>query len=497
MPILDQELALSPGEDSRLTYLIDCHRCGKQFDSAQAAWCRCLAKERSLVCPHCADCFCNADSNFKLKFWTSAPPLLWERKLKNARRQLDAFTNPPPEHVRRPLVMVVDDDREICAIAVRLISEIRLGVIVATDGEEAIRLAHTYKPDVVLTDALMPKIDGREVCRTIKSDDALAATKVLIMSSVYTSSRIRREALTHFRADAFLVKPVSPAALREALARATATDLTLPPETPPASDDLPPSEPALMVAAQSGPDLMLSIAAAGVVTSPTETIVPISVADDPPITKTIENPSTTPSRRMNVDDLIRLHHAGVDVALIQEMRAYGYELTIDDMIELRRAGVSADFLRRMSAASDAQLSPDELRILARAAAVTDDDHAARLLILGFAPSDVGRLIAGGVDSAMVEELQSLGLMSLTATELVRLKASGVAASFVADLRLLGLDTPGVAELIMLVGAGVTSETVRELESLNVDIRGVADLLRLQSSGVNGALLREMAAPRER
>ena len=43
------------GEEPRTTYLIDCHRCGKQFDSAHAAWCRCLVKERSLVCPHCGE----------------------------------------------------------------------------------------------------------------------------------------------------------------------------------------------------------------------------------------------------------------------------------------------------------------------------------------------------------------------------------------------------------------------------------------------------------
>src|SRR5947209_15707141 len=59
----------------------------------------------------------------------------------------------------------------------------------------------------------MPKMDGRELCRLVKSDPQLAGTRVVVMSSVYTSGRFKREALSHFKADDYLAKPVDANAL--------------------------------------------------------------------------------------------------------------------------------------------------------------------------------------------------------------------------------------------------------------------------------------------
>ena len=484
MTIADSTYSSYSSDEPRTTYLIDCHRCGQQYDSAHAAWCRCLVKERSFVCPHCGECFCRAVSDFKLKFWTSAPPFLWERKLKSARLQSEPFKNPALDEARRPLVMVVDDDREICAIAIRLINETRLGVIVATNGEEAIRLAREYKPDVVLTDALMPKIDGREVCRTIKSDETLAATKVVIMSSVYTSSRFRREALTQFKADDFLVKPVSPAALRDALERAVSDDVS---RVEPLREEPPLVDRALTLISEPIPDPMLSVASDEIVEAPpTDPIVPVSADDD-----TVEK-EVAPAR-IKVDDLIRLHHAGVDANLVRETHTCGYAFSIDELIELRRAGISAEFFRRMNAASDAPLSLDDLRMLAQSASLSDSEHAARLLILSFTPADVARLISSGVDSAMIEELHALGCTSFTVTEIVRLKSSGVTPLFVSNLRELGCIDFSAAELIVLAASGVRDDMLIALKSLGVQIGSTADLIRLQMSGIGDDVLREFAA----
>jgi len=70
--------------------------------------------------------------------------------------------NPRTEEAVRPLVLVVDDDRETRALAVHLVAGWGYGCIHAANGMDALVLARAYHPDLILTDALMPKMDGRD-----------------------------------------------------------------------------------------------------------------------------------------------------------------------------------------------------------------------------------------------------------------------------------------------------------------------------------------------
>src|SRR5947208_2288286 len=88
-------------------YVIDCHVCGVPFDALDAEWCRCIVKERSLLCRHCGQCFCRADLDYKRNVWTAAPEGLWDRKLRSARERATLQENPPIETIARPLVLVV------------------------------------------------------------------------------------------------------------------------------------------------------------------------------------------------------------------------------------------------------------------------------------------------------------------------------------------------------------------------------------------------------
>src|SRR5258708_338950 len=183
----DTVASLEGAHDHLPVYVVDCHACGVAFDAFSAQWCQCIVKERTLVCPSCQLCSCRADIEYKRNFWTAAPDALWERKQRTARAQLRLPDNPLPEQAPRPLVLVVDDDREIRALAVYLIGSLGFGCIHAGDGSDGLLLATAYKPDLILADALMPKMDGRELCRRVKSDLDLAGTKVVITSSVHTS----------------------------------------------------------------------------------------------------------------------------------------------------------------------------------------------------------------------------------------------------------------------------------------------------------------------
>ena len=78
-------------------------------------------------------------------------------------------------------------------------------------------MAKEYRPDVVLTDALMPRMDGREMCRRLKDDPRTGHAKIIVMTSLYKGQRYKSEALTEFGADAYLQKPLEAETLAKTL----------------------------------------------------------------------------------------------------------------------------------------------------------------------------------------------------------------------------------------------------------------------------------------
>lgn len=116
-----------------------------------------------------------------------------------------------PTVMPKPHVMIVDDD----PVAVRVITKV-LGdeatVCVATNGLEAVELARTANPDLVLLDAELPGLGGFDVCRRIKAMLELAHVPVMIV----TSHRDEAFELEGFDAGAsdFVTKPVNHQLLR-------------------------------------------------------------------------------------------------------------------------------------------------------------------------------------------------------------------------------------------------------------------------------------------
>lgn len=198
-------------------HFVKCFNCGNPFDAMDAALCSCINKSRTFVCPSCLTCFCAAPQTFKVQFWSNAPQELWRKRFD----KLEYDPTPPKEgeHLARPLVLLVEDEKDIRAVAALAIESLGYTMLVAKDGAEGLEMARKYKPDLVVTDALMPKMDGREMCRRIKSDPELADVKVLVISSVFTSIKYKTEAMRDFHADDFLPKPVELNTLRSILQR--------------------------------------------------------------------------------------------------------------------------------------------------------------------------------------------------------------------------------------------------------------------------------------
>ena len=103
----------------------------------------------------------------------------------------------------RPRVLVADDELGTLALMTDMLTYSGFDVTQARDGLEALVRAREAPPDLILLDVMMPGLDGREVCRRITSDPALAGVPVILHSSADEADVDWRAA----GAGAFLQKP--------------------------------------------------------------------------------------------------------------------------------------------------------------------------------------------------------------------------------------------------------------------------------------------------
>jgi PAS domain S-box-containing protein len=106
-------------------------------------------------------------------------------------------------------VLVVDDDESGRYLIATLMRGHGYDVIEAVDGEDALHQARSISVDVVVTDILMPKMDGYQLCREWKSDPELSQAPLIFYSATYTDPADMRFA-DGIGADAFFVKPLEP-----------------------------------------------------------------------------------------------------------------------------------------------------------------------------------------------------------------------------------------------------------------------------------------------
>jgi two-component system, cell cycle response regulator len=108
-------------------------------------------------------------------------------------------------------ILVVDDvDVNVKLLEAKLASEY-FNVLAANDGERALRIAQEERPDLILLDVMMPRMDGFEVCRRLKAD-ARTADIPVVMVTALTEAADRVRGL-EAGADDFLSKPVNDTAL--------------------------------------------------------------------------------------------------------------------------------------------------------------------------------------------------------------------------------------------------------------------------------------------
>ena len=111
-----------------------------------------------------------------------------------------------------PRILVVDDEPDIVRVVVRIMEARGHVVTTAADGFEALERVAQERPDVVILDLHLPKMDGFEVCRRLKGDVGTRDIPIVMMTAAYVSVEDAR-AGAETGADEYVVKPF----LREVL----------------------------------------------------------------------------------------------------------------------------------------------------------------------------------------------------------------------------------------------------------------------------------------
>lgn len=106
-------------------------------------------------------------------------------------------------------VLIVDDKEENCEYLSALFRGHGYDVVAAGHGADALKLAHQQPPDIVISDLLMPVMDGYTLLRHWKLDDQLMAIPFVVYTATYTEQEDEALALD-LGADAFILKPVEP-----------------------------------------------------------------------------------------------------------------------------------------------------------------------------------------------------------------------------------------------------------------------------------------------
>ncbi len=112
-----------------------------------------------------------------------------------------------------PKILIADDSIAVRKVAERLLTEAGLGVTLAANGEEALAYLAKERPDVVVSDVIMPDKSGYEVCAFVRGNPTLATTPVLLISGI-VNDEVTKQAES-CRADGVLKKPFQGTSLKD------------------------------------------------------------------------------------------------------------------------------------------------------------------------------------------------------------------------------------------------------------------------------------------
>jgi DNA-binding response OmpR family regulator len=114
---------------------------------------------------------------------------------------------------RQPTVLVADDDRDVQNLVRFRLEREGVRVVTASDGEAALELAREQRPDVCVLDVMMPKLNGFEVLKELRDDEATAGIRVILLTARTGESDV--DQAFDVGADDYVTKPFNPQELRQ------------------------------------------------------------------------------------------------------------------------------------------------------------------------------------------------------------------------------------------------------------------------------------------
>jgi len=104
-------------------------------------------------------------------------------------------------------ILVADDEPNIVISLEYLLKREGYTVLIARDGQEALETIAREQPDLVLLDVMMPKKTGFEVCQSVRANDKLQATRILMLTARGRDTDVTKGLA--LGADAYITKPFS------------------------------------------------------------------------------------------------------------------------------------------------------------------------------------------------------------------------------------------------------------------------------------------------
>ena len=106
-----------------------------------------------------------------------------------------------------PRILIVDDEPNIVLALEMLMKREGYEIRTVGDGEKAVEAAGTFRPDLILLDVMMPRMDGYEVCQRIRSDDSLKGIFIVMLTA--KGREVEKEKGLALGADLYITKPFS------------------------------------------------------------------------------------------------------------------------------------------------------------------------------------------------------------------------------------------------------------------------------------------------
>jgi len=105
-------------------------------------------------------------------------------------------------------ILIVDDEEDILKVLRFRLEANNYEVLSASDGQEGLNKARSEKPDLIILDLMLPKLDGYKVCRMLKFDENYKAIPIILFTARAQASD--KELGMEMGADAYISKPFEP-----------------------------------------------------------------------------------------------------------------------------------------------------------------------------------------------------------------------------------------------------------------------------------------------